>query len=125
MYGELRQRSTDEASAACLAAWCHCLACLPPHPHPPHRLPSITVSYEGLSVETDAAVGAAGIPSLTRWLGVDRLLRLTGGGGGGSGCNTIRLPILREVKGLLRPVSEEGARPHLANQHELDSTVRV
>jgi hypothetical protein len=65
------------------------------------------VSYEGLSVETDAAVGAAGIPSLTRWLGVDRLLCVGGGGGSGSsGRNTIRLPILREVKGVLRPVRE-------------------
>lgn len=61
------------------------------------------MSYQGLSVETDAAVGATGIPSLTRWLGMNHLLRLAGGGGGG-GRNTIRLPILREVKGVLRPV---------------------
>jgi hypothetical protein len=66
-------------------------------------------------------VGAAGIPSLTRWLGVDRLLsgsllRLGSGGGsgdsGGSRRNTVRLPILREVKGVLRPVRSHSHSIH-------------
>ena len=59
-----------------------------------------------LSIETDAAVGAAGIPTVASWLGIDAL-RAAGRrlAGKGSGPTTHRLPILRGVQGVLRPVS--------------------
>lgn len=82
----------------------------PAPPLPPARLPSITVAYQGLSVETDAAVGAAGIPSISRWVGLDALLSgdlLRRGGGARS---TARLPIIRGIQGVLRPVRQPGRR---------------
>ncbi|KAL4448626.1 hypothetical protein ABPG75_005845 [Micractinium tetrahymenae] len=64
------------------------------------RLPSLEVAYKDLSVETDAAVGAAGIPTVASWLGGQRLAAALGRS---SGRHTLRLPILRGVKGVLRP----------------------
>ncbi|PSC75525.1 pleiotropic drug resistance 5-like isoform A [Micractinium conductrix] len=71
------------------------------------KLPSITVTYQGLSVETDAAVGAAGIPTVARWLGAGAVRaagrRVLGGGGGGGAPRTRCLTILRGAQGVLRP----------------------
>lgn len=80
---------------------------------PACRLPTITVTYQGLSVETDAAVGSAGIPTVARWLGGDQLaaagrrLRALAGGSGAdaaSGSRTVLLSILQDVQGVLKPV---------------------
>lgn len=75
------------------------------------------MAYQGLSVETDAAVGSAGIPTVARWLGADqvaaagqRLQALASGSGAGQGggSRTVLLPILRDVQGALKPVRERG-----------------
>lgn len=90
---------------------CH-LATLRPPSSPPAliRLPCITVAYTDLAIETDAAVGAAGIPTVASWLGIDAL-RACGRrlACKGSGPTTCRLPILRGVQGVLRPVSAAAA----------------
>lgn len=70
-----------------------------------HRLPSITVTYQGLSVETDAAVGAAGIPTVARFLGGDLLAAAQRAlAGGDAASSSVRLPVLRDVQGVLKPV---------------------
>lgn len=70
------------------------------------RLPSVTVTYQNLSVETDAAVGAAGIPTVARFLGGDLLASAQRAlAGRNATSRTVRLPVLRNVQGVLKPVS--------------------
>ena len=54
-------------------------------------------------METDAAVGAAGIPSVYRFLGLTQMVQLIKLHGCSSR-TTVRLPILQGVRGVLRPV---------------------
>lgn len=101
-------------------------ACLPPTRPPDRRLPSVTVTYEGLNVETDAAVGAAGIPTVAQWLGADRAVALgrgllQGRLGGAGQRTTRRLPILRDVKGVLQPVSRLGGTDWAGARHAAPS----
>lgn len=68
------------------------------------KLPSVTVTYQDLSVETDAAVGAAGIPTVARYLGGDLLASAQRAlAGGDASARTVRLPVLRGVQGVLCP----------------------
>ena len=74
------------------------------------RLPSVTVTYQDLSVETDATVGAAGIPTVARYLGGDLLASAQRAlAGGDASARTVRLPVLRGVQGVLCPVRLVGA----------------
>ena len=65
-------------------------------------------------METDAAVGAAGIPTVARWLGAGAVRaagrRVLGGGGGGGAPRTRCLTILRGAQGVLRPVRGLGGQ---------------
>ena len=85
-----------------------CTQCASMHvfsPLPLHRLPSVTVTYQGLSVETDAAVGAAGIPTVARFLGGDLLAAAQRAlAGSDAASRSVRLPVLRDVQGVLKPV---------------------
>ena len=63
------------------------------------------MAYRDLSVETDAKVGAAGIPSVTRWLGLNSLASCSAVRGGAAARGATRMPILRGVQGVLQPVS--------------------
>jgi len=66
----------------------------------------VTVTYQNLSVETDAAVGAAGIPTVARFLGGDLLASAQRAlAGRNATSRTVRLPVLRDVQGVLKPVS--------------------
>lgn len=68
------------------------------------KLPSVTVTYQGLSVETDAAVGAAGIPTVARFLGGDLLAAAQRAlAGSDAASRSVRLPVLRDVQGVLKP----------------------